>query len=854
MSQVDESKADSVSLIDEEVSLMPNNDVEGTVAAVQDRRDRSIVTLSKAAMDENEIETAVIGLRRYHLGDPEAGKQCAQVPDDVLPALLDPYRGRSGIRYEYPLYLPGPGNVADSPLARPLGEFLADAVEIFAPGAAGARMLRDNLPRVERYIDRKLKNETNPVDAGSLLVEATVALQDEIDLDDDNRDRMQQDLDKLNESLEAGSQFLGYGPYVAIHLLKLAVHNHSYIHRAQFVSEVEERIRGLSELLAVEKEKSAAALEPASVQQKVGTASRYFDSKALSGVMEHRTQGSIIMPAERKDRIEQVLETLRGYDANSEEIQFVAEENSPWLSGDHAYTITYSDDPCASAKLLYEELAGTFSRVFAAFRIAQLEIDGVYESSIHDSWFENFDWEAFSANELLLIPTIVALVTAENIAGDGMLSLSRLLNSRKPIQVLAWVEAHSNPGAPKGEDQLQSIRTELSYFGLGQRQANLVQSSASRHEHLLNGLQVALSNSRTSLYLISTEFTHGEEAPLDPWMMSSAAMESRAHPFFQVNRGSGDEEDEVSFEGNTQPGNDWSLNVFAYQDGQGVKVETELAFTFADYCLLKPSLKEHFRLVPPGCESEDLVGAAAYLDSSIEKPERAVPYVWGIDESGLLHQIVVSRALMLASRDRQNYWRSLQAQCGIRNKYVEQARQEVRAEERASAAEERDKLVSEYDSELERVREEATRDVMGHLADVLVGLDSSALVSGAGSAATGERADVPAVPDQAAPAEEEAEAAVAEPEVAEEDDISFDEPWIDSILCTTCDDCMVISKLLFVYNDDKQAYIPDAKLGTYAELVKAAEACPARCIHPGKPLDPSESGLEELILRAEPFN
>jgi ferredoxin len=550
-----------------------------------------------------------------------------------------------------------------------------------------------------------------------------------------------------------------------------------------------------------------------------------------------------------------VLATLRSYDANSEEVQFVAEENSPWLSGDHSYDVSYSDDPCASAKLLYEEQAGTFSKIFAAFRMAQLEIDGIYESAVHDSWFDNFDWEAFSVSELLLIPTVVALVTAENIAGEGMLSLSRLLNSRKPVQVLAWVEAHSNPGAQKDEDQLQSIRTELSYFGLGQRQANVVQSSASRHKHLLKGLQAALSNSRSSLYLISTEYSNTEEAPLDSWMMSSAAMESRAHPFFQVNRGSGVEEDEVSFDGNAQPENDWSVNAFSYLDGQGVKVEIDLAFTFVDYCLLKPSLRQHFRLVPPGCASEDLVGAADYLDSSIEKPERAVPYIWAIDEAGHLHQVVVSRSLMLACRDRLNYWRSLQAQCGIRNKYVEQAREEVRAEERAVAAEERDRLVNEYETELERVREDATRDVMGHLADVLVGLDSASLVSGTGAPAAAKRPDTPAAEaaDQVTPVEE-ADAAVAEPEAAAEDEISFDEPWIDSILCTTCDDCMSISKLLFVYNDDKQAYIPDPKLGTYAQLVAAAEACPARCIHPGKPLDPSEPGLEELIQRAEPFN
>jgi len=42
--------------------------------------------------------------------------------------------------------------------------------------------------------------------------------------------------------------------------------------------------------------------------------------------------------------------------------------------------------------------------------------------------------------------------------------------------------------------------------------------------------------------------------------------------------------------------------------------------------------------------------------------------------------------------------------------------------------------------------------------------------------------------------------------------------------------------------------------GTFADLVAAAEICPAKCIHPGKPLDPNEPGLEELMARAEPFN
>jgi ferredoxin len=108
------------------------------------------------------------------------------------------------------------------------------------------------------------------------------------------------------------------------------------------------------------------------------------------------------------------------------------------------------------------------------------------------------------------------------------------------------------------------------------------------------------------------------------------------------------------------------------------------------------------------------------------------------------------------------------------------------------------------------------------------------------------------VETEPAPASE----AEAKPDIeeADEDELSFDEPWLDTAMCTTCDDCMGVNKMMFAYNDDKQAFIKDASAGTFADLVAAAEICPAKCIHPGKPLNPNEAGLDELIARAEPFN
>ena len=42
--------------------------------------------------------------------------------------------------------------------------------------------------------------------------------------------------------------------------------------------------------------------------------------------------------------------------------------------------------------------------------------------------------------------------------------------------------------------------------------------------------------------------------------------------------------------------------------------------------------------------------------------------------------------------------------------------------------------------------------------------------------------------------------------------------------------------------------------GTYRQLVDAAENCAVSIIHPGKPLNPAEPGLEELLERAAAFS
>ena len=571
-------------------------------------------------------------------------------------------------------------------------------------------------------------------------------------------------------------------------------------------------------------------------------------------MLEKRSHGSQEMAPDRRSRIENALDVLRGWVDDPVLVRFAGRVVNPWFGEQPDVDVVESYEACATASELFLEDAERFGRLFAAMRVADLETEDRYDPPVHDSWFATLDWQAFSDEELHLVTRVIALESADYLATDGLPTFSHLLGSRLPVHVLTWVRAYDNPAVKAGDGPFDAYRFELANFGIGHRQVVVAQTSAARHEDLLAGFLCAIDSNRSSLHLVNRGTQTKTAKPiLEPWFVASAALESRAHPFLLVNPDAGDQAAKrVSFDGNPQPDEDWPVETLEYRSAEGEETKMELAFTFADYALLMPALHDHFRMVPAGFESEDLVTVADYLEAD---EDRLVPFVWGIGEDGMLVRLVVSRALVFACRDRLNYWHALQELAGVQNYYVEEAVERIIEEQRAALEAEREQLLKEHAEELQTVRSEAAGEAMGQLVDVLMGADLSGMLAGGGQLATMPAARPAEVEAPAEGVEPEADAQ-AEPAEAEEpeEELSFDEPWLDTPACTTCDDCMGINKMMFAYNDDKQAYLVDPKAGTYDELVRAAEICPAKCIHPGKPLNPNEPNLDELIARAAPFN
>ena len=236
----------------------------------------------------------------------------------------------------------------------------------------------------------------------------------------------------------------------------------------------------------------------------------------------------------------------------------------------------------------------------------------------------------------------------------------------------------------------------------------------------------------------------------------------------------------------------------------------------------------------------------------MDDASHCIPWIWASDSSGALQRLVVSRRLVQACRDRLDYWHTLQELAGIRNQYVEDAVETAREEDRLKHEAEYQRLAAEHVAQVESLERATVKESMRRLSRMLLDLDPLAPLASGAAAAAPVATPLP----QQAPAPDAAESAAApEVEAAEvEEEEEIDEAWIESILCTSCNDCLEINPQLFVYNANKQALIGDPQSGTFAQLVQAAEKCPAHCIHPGKPLNPQEPKLDELIKRAAPFN
>jgi len=768
--------------------------------------------------------------RRFHFGDPVA--ELPTLPERTLPVALHALRGIT-VRSGWPL-LVDPTAEGES-FAQSLGAWLQAQT-------VGERSLADNRSRVEARLARTLAGGA-PRPAREALAAACAGALEEIELGVEERGRFRDAAKAMAEALPPQALLVALGPDAPLQLAELAARRRTDRARRRFAAQTGELTGAIDALLESDRERRRDGEAPAAGVGKLGNlGARFVDSSRLSGVVAHRKQGAPL-PEERRRRLESARELLAALEREPAANLWIVPAS---FTDAVAEPKKIAEDTCAAAAAAFDERAAATLELIRAARLAKLEVTGEVDPGRYVAALERLDWRGLGADELALVPPVLAVVSAAALAGAGLASLVALLQSGRPVQVLLLDAADGEAAAA------DRVRFDPAYLGIGLREVYVHQGSPARPEALARGLERALAGSRPGLHVIDRPWFGTPD--LDVWLVASARVSGRATPLLRFEPEAGASwARRMRFDDNPEPTAEWPEEpVAAALAGSGPP--PMVRFTYADAALLDPSWSAHFS--PVDAASDDLVPLADWLELEPEQAGRSLPFVWGATPGGEALRLAVTRALAFATRDRLGLWRTLEELAGLRNEHVEEAIARTRREADERAAREREALVARHAAELDGVRAAAAAAAVDHLVSTLFEVEPQfERATPAGSAGqTGRPATLQvqavATPESApAAGAEPAPAAAAEPAAAP----AQEDAWIDTALCTSCDECIRKYPSIFAYNADKQAYVKDPRGGTFKDLVSAAEMCTAKVIHPGTPWNSKEPDLDDLVTRAQAF-
>ena len=553
----------------------------------------------------------------------------------------------------------------------------------------------------------------------------------------------------------------------------------------------------LDNILRADQARSETALARSALQASFGAAHHpMFDFEAMSKLLARGgPRGGL--GERRRRRVEESLEALRSQ-------RFFAP--TVGLAAARAYGFEF--DTAEAALAAFRERLPEVARLLKALRVAELEVAGDYVDDLHDVVFGAFDERAVTPQDLEFFPDYLVCLEAGQSGAQG--SLTQALSSGVPLKVVAHVsDVLEESGLGHGQFAFGMRGAQLGSAALSFDDVFVLQSAASNLLRLQERIERGVRYPGPALFSI---YAAADGGALPGYLRAAAAMQSRAFPAFSYDPAAGtDLAARFSLENNPQPEQDWPVERLHYADQDLQAATEEVAFTLVDFALCDPRYADHFEPVPRAAWGDGMLAVPQWLSRVQPDAAPAVPCVLAVDEADLLSRLVVDEKLTRLALRCREAWHRLQGLAGLHDS---------RAERRL--AEER------------QAWEEAhQRELAAAVAAARPASEAPAVAAPVAAAAE---------PPPVAPAPAEAEPAR-----------NPDEAYIETIRCSTCNECTQLNPRMFNYNENKQAFIADLKAGTYRQLVEAAESCQVSIIHPGKPWDPNEPGLEELTERAKPF-
>ncbi len=511
-----------------------------------------------------------------------------------------------------------------------------------------------------------------------------------------------------------------------------------------------------------------------------GQGDRFLDVGALARSLR-RTPGHQALDPERRERIETAAKTLRGFVERASSQTMISVLHSPAAPAEVRVPGTTWIEVNDPVQATLERARGDFdwfSDVLRALRLGALEAEHDYQPAKHARALARLDWRAGTRDEVAAAPLCIAVDTARNLSEGNLTALGRALRSGLPLQVLAL------------DDSGTAAAPDLGYLAMAHRDAFVFTAPLAAAQSATDGFVRMSRALRPALASVAVPPSTGRTAAR--LVQSQAAWRARLTPVLLYDPDNGESwEERFSLAGNPDP-----ASVFA-----GV--------TPADAAALDPDRRGSFAVLPEDTTDADLIPLADYLEQSAERASAATPFILIRGLEGRPARAAITRELANSCRDTRRAWRIYQDLGRAGSQQPGLAPTKAGAEN----GNEQDRIVSE-------ARQQGAKEAVYRLVAALAGsTDLPQTLSQAAAPTPTRVSESQREPPLQQQAPEPAAAKVG--------------PYIDSALCTSCNECINRNPKMFRYNDDKQAYIADAKAGTYAQLLKAAAACPAQCIHPG---------------------
>lgn len=711
---------------------------------------------------------------------------------DLRPALLAGYRDLTALRYDFPVVLVQSGN--DTVFVHSLSGLIDDLLRDIASGEAGERVTRHVL-RLERQI-RTLVAQGEAGLLSDLWSTAAGRLGARSD------DQLRDSLDRARAALRIDGEVVDCDAALASRLLTHAWKTTQQQKARRFHDKVNAVIVQLSELLRADAARSNEGRSPQNLRASVGPAHQdVFDFDAMSRLLATIAPGPA--PPDRSKRIGALIATLE-----SQRFYPAADRLD---ARDARVPYTFVFESCSAALAAYRERLPAVMEMAKAIALAELEIGGTIADSARLGLVDALDADDVGQQDLTLFPDYLVLLRGDDMDPVEQTTTIEVLGAGLPMKVLVQTDdLYDGRSAGHLGDGARGRR--LATIAMGLNDVYVLQSSASQLFQFRERIMRGISGPGSALFSVFSGAV-GASTDLPPYLVAAAAMESRAFPAFVYDPTAGpDWASRLDVQANPQANADWPVRRLTYEDTSHQRIAEDVAFTLVDFLSCDRRYGRHLAGAPLEPGTGGLVPVSEWLAVEPAEMPTSIPAVWMADRDNVLHRVVVDAKLVRAARRCREAWHSLQELGGIHNSHA----QRLLARERQARQD-------------DDARERRDRATHAHQA---VGATSES-VPGAAPAET------------SAPAP----AAVSNQEEAR----SPDEPYIETPRCSTCNECIQINGRMFAYNVNKQAYIADPSAGTYRQLVEAAESCQVSVIHPGKPRDPSEPGLEELLLRAGPF-